>query len=123
MKYAIIFLVVSLFSLYAYSAPERIILNPSGSGVIDDRSGFPMYDYMPQAFHNVKYHEIIIDGDGVVSYYNVEISTPGTNTVEISTQVNGTYDTFSISSLPSGTHVITVESPAGHIYEGTFTVN
>ena len=87
------------------------------------RDGYPMYDDMPQAFHDFKYHEIIIDGGGVVSYYDVEISSPVTNTVEISTQVNGTYDTFSISSLPSGTHVITVESPSGHIYEGTFTVN
>ena len=97
--------------------PRRVIvLTPRGG----PRDGYPMYEDMPQAFHNIKSHEIIIDGDGVVSYYNVEISTPGTNTVEISTQVNGTYDTFSISSLPSGTHVITVESPAGHIYEGTF---
>ena len=102
--------------LLADSNQEAIILTPRGG----PRDGYPMYEDMPQAFHNIKSHEIIIDGDGVVSYYNVEISTPGTKMVEISTQVNGTYDTFSISSLPSGVHVITVESPAGHIYEGTF---
>ena len=106
-------------SLFADSNQEAIILTHKGG----PRDGYPMYDDMPQAFHDIKYHEIIIDGGGVVSYYDVEISSPVTNTVEISTQVNGTYDTFSISSLPTGTHVITVESPSGHIYEGTFTVN
>ena len=57
-----------------------------------------MYADMPQAFYDVKNQEIIIDGGGAVSYYDVEISSPVTNTVEISTQVNGTYDTFSISN-------------------------
>jgi len=72
-------------------------------------------------YYDNKTQEIIIDGSGVVSYYDVEISLPVTNTVEISTQVDGTYDTFDISSLPSGSHVITIESPSGNIYEGTFT--
>ena len=92
-------------------------------GAIDDRSGIQFYDDMPAAFyeHDVKTQEIIIDGGGAVSYYDVEISSPVTNTVEISTQVDGTYDTFDISSLPTGSHVITIESPSGNIYEGTFT--
>ena len=113
------FLLLVTLSIYADNHQHPIHLEHKGG----PRDGYPMYEDMPQAFHDIKSHEIIIDGDGVVSYYNVEISTPGTNTVEISTQVDGTYDTFSISSLPSGVHVITVESPAGHIYEGTFTVN
>ena len=82
-----------------------------------------MYQDIPQAYYcyDDKSQWIIIDGGGAVAYYDVEISSPVTNTVEISTQVNGTYDTFSISSLPTGTHVITIESPSGHIFEGTFT--
>ena len=72
-------------------------------------------------YYDAKTQEIIIDGSGVVSYYDVEISLPVTNTVEMSAQVDGTYDTFDISSLPSGSHVITIESPSGNIYEGTFT--
>ena len=78
---------------------------------------------MPLAYYvyGPKDHNIIIDGNGAVSYYDVEISSPVTNTVEMTTQVNGTYDTFDISSLPTGTHVITIESPSGNIYEGTFT--
>ena len=89
------------------------------------RSGAQMYDDMPAAYYeyNIKTQEITIDGDGVVNYYDVEISSPVTNTVEISTQVDGTYDTFSISSLPAGTHVITITSPTGNVFEGTFTIN
>ena len=68
-----------------------------------------------------KTQEIIIDGGGIVSYYDVEISSATTNTVEIFTQVNGTYDSFDISSLAAGSHVITIESSSGNIYEGTFT--
>jgi hypothetical protein len=40
--------------------------------------------------------------------------------VELTTQVDGSYDTFDISSLAPGLHVITIESPSGNIYEGTF---
>ena len=78
---------------------------------------------MPDAFYvyGPKVQDIIIDGNGVVSYYDVEISSATTNTVEMTTQVNGTYDSFDISSLPTGSHVITIESPSGNIYEGTFT--
>ena len=87
------------------------------------RSGSPIYFDMPMAYyyHSPKIQEIIIDGGGAVSYYDVEISSPVTNYVEISTTVSGTYDTFNISSLSAGTHVITIESPSGNTFEGTFT--
>ena len=121
-KYFILFLMITYSSLYAFSAPEKIVLSNQGAGVIDDRS-HPLNFDMPDAFynHDEKTQDIIIDGNGVVSYYDVEISSPVTNTVEMTTQVNGTYDTFDISSLPTGSHVITIESPSGNIYEGTFT--
>ena len=85
------------------------------------RSGMPLYSDMPQAFHDIKAHEIIIDGGGAVSYYDVEISSATTGAVEMTTTVSGTYDTFNISSLTPGTHVITIESPSGNTFEGTFT--
>ena len=83
----------------------------------------PLNFDMPNAFYvyGPKTQDIIIDGNGVVSYYDVEISSPVTNTVEMTTQVNGTFDSFDISSLPTGSHVITIVSPSGNIYEGTFT--
>ena len=60
-----------------------------------------------------------INGGGVVSYYDVEISSVTTGAVEMTTTVSGTYDTFNISSLTPGTHVITIESPSGNTFEGT----
>jgi hypothetical protein len=95
-----------IISLVSYADIGAIVLNPKGSS--DDRSGNPLCFDMPLAYYyyNSKTHDIIIDGGGVVSYYDVEISTPVSNTVEMSTQVSGTYDTFDISSLPAGSHVI-----------------
>ena len=87
------------------------------------RSGnLPTCPDAPQAYYcyNDKSQWILIDGHGVVNYYDVEITSPVTNAVELTTQVDGSYDTFDISSLPAGSHVITIESPSGNIYEGTF---
>ena len=88
------------------------------------RDGVQMYEDMPTVFccHDAKSQWIIIDGNGVVNYYDVEISSPTTGAVELSTTVDGDYDTFSISSLSTGTHVITITSPSGNVFEGTFTL-
>ena len=121
MKKIIALSLLLLTSLCVLAHRDPIIVHKGGT--IGDRSDLPISFDMPVVFyeHDEKTQEIIIDGGGAVSYYEVEISSPVTNTVEISTQVNGTYDTFSISSLPTGTHVITIESPSGNIFEGTFT--
>ena len=122
MKRTFIFLILflSAMQVLAESSRKVIVLDNKGGG----RSGVQMYYDMPEAYYeyNIKTQEITIDGGGVVSYYDVEISSPVTNTVEISTQVDGTYDTFSISSLPAGPHVITITSPSGNVFEGTFTL-
>lgn len=122
MKKTFIFVLMFLFSLqlFADNSQQVIILTHKGG----PRDGAQMYYDMPEAYYeyNIKTQEITIDGGGVVSYYDVEISSPVTNTVEVSTQVDGTYDTFSISSLPAGPHVITIESPSGNVFEGTFTL-
>jgi hypothetical protein len=116
----IFFLFFVLSSLIAQAGVGAIILNPKGQG--DDRSGSPLYPDMPLAYYcyDDKTQWILIDGGGAVSYYDVEISIPVINTVEFTTQVDGTYDTFDISSLAPSLHVITIESPSGNIYEGTF---
>lgn len=122
MKKSLLLLAMILGScLFAFGAPEKIVL--SGGSAHPGRDGQPLYFDIPDAYYNydIKTQEIIIVGHGYVSYYDVEISSPVTNIVEISTQVDGTYDTFDISSLPAGAHVITIESPSGNIYEGTFT--
>ena len=111
-----------MVALYSHADVGAIILTPKGPVI--NRGGNPLYFDMPAAYYDYspKGQLIIIDGDGAVSYYDVEISSPVTNNVEISTTVSGTYDTFNISSLSPGTHVITIESPSGNTYEGTFTV-
>lgn len=112
-----------IFSLVAYADPNEIVLRPDSPD--HDRTGNSLFFDIPQAYYDEdpKTHEIIIVGGGAVSYYDVEISSPITSTVEISTQVDGTYDTFDVSSLTPGQHVITIESPSGNIYEGTFTTH
>ena len=96
--------------------PMELLADGNGKATINlehkhkggPRSDFPLYNDMPQAFHDLKYDEIIIIGDGAVSYYDVEISSVATSSVEITTTVDGTYDTFDISSLSAGSHVITI---------------
>lgn len=111
----------AMICLSSYANQEQIVLTQNGQ--IPNREGMPLNFDMPFAyyFYDNKTQEIIIDGNGAVSYYDVEISSPVTNTVEMTTQVIGNYDTFDISSLPTGSHVITIESPSGNIYEGAFT--
>ena len=107
------------FQLLADTSYHPISLEQKGG----PRDGNPLYFDVPLAYYHydVKTQEIIIDGNGTASYYDVVISSPVTNTVEMTTQVNGTYDSFDISSLAAGSHVITIESSSGNIYEGTFT--
>ena len=121
MKRTFSFVLLLLFSLqlFADNRQEVIILHSKGGPRSDM---LPTCPDAPQAYYcyDDKSQWILIDGHGVVNYYDVDISSPVTNAVEISTQVDGTNDTFDIFSLHAGSHVITIESPSGKIYEGTF---
>lgn len=75
----------------------------------------------PEAFIDYFEQVIIIDGGDDVSYYEVEITSAINGYYELYTLVNGTYDTFDVSSLAAGSHIITITSPLGDVYEGTFT--
>ena len=84
---------------------------------------FPVPADQPDVYHDTDAQEIIVDGDGTAAYYDVEIASAGTLAVVISTQVNGTYDTIDVSSLPSDhVYVITLYSPTGNTFEGTFLI-
>ena len=122
-RISILLIITTLFSVVVFGTPVRIILGDKEHGDLNDRTGNPLFFDIPEAYYDndPKNPVIIIIGGGVVSYYDVEITTAITNYVEITTQVNGSYDTFNVSSLAPGSHVITVESPSGNIYEGTFT--
>lgn len=110
----ILLLFIAFLALSTHADTDVVVLTPTGPG--HNRSEVPM-----SVYYDSDNQVIIIDGDGTISYYDVEISSASTGYVEISTVVNGTYDTIDVSSLSAGTHVITIESPTGNIYEGTFT--
>lgn len=117
-----ILFIILLFASYcniSFADSKPIVVH--NSGIEDDRPIDPTNVDMPHVFYDTDAQEIILYGTGYVSYYDVEISSASSGYVEISTVVNGTYDTIDVSSLPTGTHVITIESPTGNIYEGTFS--
>ena len=56
---------------------------------------------MPDVYYDDVNQTIIIDGDGAVDYYNVEIAPVTSSVPVITTQVSGYYDTIDVSSLPA----------------------
>lgn len=120
MKKFFLILTLILSNLYALAEPNPVIVHNGGS--VDDRSQNLTQTDMPRVYYDNDTHEIIIDGGGEVSYYEVEITSAINGYYELYTVVNGTYDTFDVSLLSAGSHVITITSPLGNIYEGTFTV-
>ena len=81
---------------------------------------FPVPADQPDVYYDSDNQQIIIDGTGEVTYYDVEIASVSTWTVVISTQVSGYYDTIDVSSLPTGEYCITIDSPTGNSFEGFF---
>ena len=75
----------------------------------------------PDVYYDTVNQQIIIDGTGEVTYYDVEIASVSTWTVVISTQVNGYYDTIDVSSLPTGEYCITIDSPRATPSRGSST--
>jgi len=117
MKNFLVLLLASV-SLISYADPDEIVIIQDDP--IKNRSGVIMPLDQPCVYYDDETQTIIIDGGGAVSYYDVEISSATTGAVEMTTTVSGTYDTFNISSLNAGTHIITITSPTGNIFEGTF---
>ena len=76
----------------------------------------------PEVYYDDDEQEIIIDGPGSeASYYDVDIVSMSTLDVMLSTQVNGTYDTIDVSSLPDDNYKIVITSSNFNEYEGYFT--
>lgn len=99
---------------------ETINLQHSHGG--GNHFDFPVPAVEPDVYYDRDNQEIIIVGTGNLTYYDVEIESLTTWYVWISTQVNGTYDTIDVSSLPSDDYVITIGTSVGITYEGYFTV-
>ena len=112
----IIVLLFTASMLFADNSQIAIALEQKGGNRID----YLIPADEPDVYLDIVNQEIIIDGSGAVSYYDVEISSATNWTVYISTQVSGSYGTIDISSLPEGEYVITIDSPTGNSFEGYF---
>ena len=77
----------------------------------------------PDVYYDSYNQLVIIDGLGEVSYYDVEITLVVSSIPVITTQVDGNYDTIDVSTLGTGSYVITIYSPTGNIFEGTFYID
>ena len=109
-------LMFSALLVSAKNNQEVVIIHQKGG----DHFNFPIPADQPDVYYDSDYQEIIIDGTGYVTYYDVEIMSLSDWTIVISTQVNGSYDTIDISSLPTGEYSITIDSPTGNSFEGFF---
>ena len=120
MKYFILSLFL-LVPVLSFADPDVIILYPSGHQ--NDHYNLPIPVDQPDVYYDNDTQEVIVEGLGFVTYYDVEIASAATLTVLISTQINGSYDTIDVSSLPSDhVYVITIYSPTGNTFEGTFLI-
>ncbi len=113
----LLLLLSSTVHVFADASQQVIQLRKVRIGHLD----FPVPADMPDVYYDDAAQQIIIDGTGCVSYYDVEITSQSTWDVVVSTSVNGSYDTIDISSLPDDDYIITIDSPLGNTYEGYFT--
>ena len=82
----------------------------------------PVLADQPDVYYDDDNFQIIIDGGGEVTYYDVQITSMTTWYVVISTVVSGYYDTIDVSSLAAGEYCITITAPTGHEFEGFFDI-
>ena len=121
MKYFTLFLLLFVSTnILAGNRDEAIQIHKIGQA--GNHFDFPVPAVEPDVYYDADNQEIIIVGTGNLSCYDVEIESLTTWYVPISTQVNGTYDTIDVSSLPSDDYVITIDTSVDITYEGYFTV-
>lgn len=122
-KQHIVFLIVSVCSfLHGLANEEAISLQHIGNKG-GTHMGLPIWPAdQPTVYYDTVESEIIIDGPGSeASYYDVDIVSMSTLDTMLSTQVNGTYDTIDVSSLPDDNYKIVITSSNFNEYEGYFT--
>lgn len=112
------FLILASISLLSFAESTDIILTPINKG--KNHYEIPVPADEPEVYYDSETQEIIIDGMGFVSYYDVEITSMSTSATVLTTQVGGSYDTIDISSLAADDYLITIDTPLGNTYEGYF---
>jgi len=112
--------IVAASGIFMFADRQPIVIH--NGGAVGDHSNLPLPADIPDVYYDGDNQQIIVDGLGVVTYYDVEIASTTNWTVYISTQVSGSYGTIDISSLPEGEYVITIDSPLDNTYEGCFDI-
>lgn len=116
----LLFIIAVMYNCILLADFRPIVIQNGGAA--HDHFDQPILFDQPDVYLDDDNLEIIIDGDGAVSYYDVEIESMTTWLTVISTQVSGTYDTIDVSSLAPGDYIITITSPTGHEFEGFFEI-
>ena len=120
MRQTLSFLFILITVLLSSADNNVVVLNPSGPQ--HNHNNIPIPADMPDVYYINSTQTVIIDGGGEVNYYDVEIISLATLETEISTQVNGYYDTIDVSSLPDGDYTIFIYSPTGYTFDGDFAI-
>lgn len=121
MKTRIITTVLVMIVGIAVMEGERIEVRHNGQ--LPGHNQTPIYPAdLPDVYYDDIEQVIIIDGPGSeASYYDVDIISMSTLDTLISTQVNGSYDTIDVSSLPDDNYKIVITSSNYNVFEGYFT--
>ena len=119
-KFLLSFLFIVICNNMIFADSEPIVIH--NNGIEDDRHGNQALADMPAVFYDADTEQIIVDGCGVVSYYDVEIISQSTMMTVVSTVVNGYYGIIDVSSVPAGDYTIVITSPNNNVYEGDFSV-
>ena len=117
-----LFIIFALFCTLQVAARDNqqvVVLHQKGGS----HFGHPIWPAdQPDVYYDDVEQIIIIDGPGrEASYYDVDIVSMSTLDTMLSTQVNGTYDTIDVSSLPDDNYKIVITSSNFNEYEGYFT--
>ncbi len=118
MKKSFLILLLTISTQLSFATPEKIVVTLPGQQ--PNHSEIPVPADEPEVYYDSETQEIIIDGMGFVSYYDVEITSMSTSATVLTTQVGGSYDTIDIPSLPADDYLITIDQPLGNTYEGYF---
>ncbi len=97
-------------------------INLQRKKINDGHLELPAPAVQPEVYYDDVAQEIIIVGTGNATYYNVVIESVNDWDVSLSAQVNGSYDTIDISSLPADEYCITITTAWNDTFVGYFEI-
>lgn len=120
-RHLLLYFFFTLISLASFADRCPIVIQNGGQ--VGTHFELPVPADQPAVYLDIQAQQIIIEGNGCASYYDVEITALSTFDVPISTRVNGNNAVIDISSLPSDDYVIDIDTPMGNSFQGDFTIN